>query len=504
MRGGAAPRSLLGVLALILAIAVAVVPVVEARPKDRNTKQDEVATETVPAGDSGQSDVVYGDDAAAAAEQPLTVGSAPDRRTNGPCSISTRTATTSRTRSTTAPVSRIRIRPIQTVTGMATPARSIRTRTATLFPTNRTTARTSPPLTSPTVTATASVTPVTNRRMESSRNQNQYRSSMVKATGERRSHQRPRTGTTRMGREIERPGRSRSRVRDRTETSDPMITTGVDSENEGVGGPPAQEEPPAEEPVRDNPRRNEELIAEAAASGELDAPPEPPPAPQRAWDEEAAADSTEWDSIVKIDAGAAADADSTAARLGDDEANDAGSRTDRQASAGDDSLDRSDSDVSDSRFARGWVRAKLLLQEELPEDEPTEDDNASDDKEQDAPAGDGGGRNGSAPVPVENGLVISGTEKDEGPPRATDRDSESGDAVDEPETGDESEPLDEPSASRNAGPGRRRAKIRRPAIPASSLRERTAAAATGRRAPPPRPRLSDSASRPRPTGRVRT
>ena len=66
-------------------------------------------------------------------------------------------------------------------------------------------------------------------------------------------------------------------------------------------------------------RRNEELIAEAAASGELDAPPEPPPAPQRAWDQEAVADSTEWDSIVKIDAGAAADAESTAAPSADDD-----------------------------------------------------------------------------------------------------------------------------------------------------------------------------------------
>ena len=43
MPGGAAPRALLGVLALIIAFAVAVVPVVEARPKDRNTKQDKVA-----------------------------------------------------------------------------------------------------------------------------------------------------------------------------------------------------------------------------------------------------------------------------------------------------------------------------------------------------------------------------------------------------------------------------------------------------------------------------
>jgi hypothetical protein len=68
------PRALLGVLALIIAFAIAVIPVVEARPKDRANKQDDVATETVPAGDSGQSDVVYGDEAAAGVEQPLIAG----------------------------------------------------------------------------------------------------------------------------------------------------------------------------------------------------------------------------------------------------------------------------------------------------------------------------------------------------------------------------------------------------------------------------------------------
>ena len=119
--------------------------------------------------------------------------------------------------------------------------------------------------------------------------------------------------------------------RDRTEIAEPIINTGVDSEETGIGGPPAQDEPVAEEPVRDNPRRNEELIAEAAASGELDAPPEPPPAPQRAWDEAAGADSTEWDSIVKIDAGAATDAESTAAPPAD-EPNDRGPRNARQES----------------------------------------------------------------------------------------------------------------------------------------------------------------------------
>ena len=42
---GAAPRALLGVLALMIALAIAVIPVVEARPKDRTNKPDEVAAE---------------------------------------------------------------------------------------------------------------------------------------------------------------------------------------------------------------------------------------------------------------------------------------------------------------------------------------------------------------------------------------------------------------------------------------------------------------------------
>src|SRR5215213_4881576 len=260
----------------------------------------------------------------------------------------------------------------------------------------------------------------------------------------------PENGANLDGQEVERDGRSRSKERDRTEISKPVITTGADLAEEGIGGPPAQDEPPAEEPVRDNPRRNEELIAEAAASGELDAPPEPPPAPQRAWDEEAVADSTEWDSIVKIDAGAAGDAESSAAPLADDELNDGGLGNTDQETGDLTSRDQADTDVEvqDSSVARGWVRAKLLLQEELQGDESTEDP-AGDGEPRNGPAGDRGDLNGSSPVPVESGLVITGPEEDGDPPRPDARDSESTGIAGEPAANDDSEPLDEVTTSRN-------------------------------------------------------
>ena len=50
MPRGAAYKALLGVLALIIVLAIAVVPVVDARPKDKQDgRQDEVAAESVPA-----------------------------------------------------------------------------------------------------------------------------------------------------------------------------------------------------------------------------------------------------------------------------------------------------------------------------------------------------------------------------------------------------------------------------------------------------------------------
>jgi hypothetical protein len=440
--GGAAPRALLGVLALIIAIAVAVVPVVDARPKDRNNKQDNVAAETIPAGDSGQSDVVYGD-AASAAEQPLTAG-------NDSGSSNERTLLELDADGDYIPDALDNCPYVQNPDqadadgdGSGDPCTVYQDTDGDTVPDKSDNC--------PNI-ATSDF---------SDRDGDGVGDSCDKSpdgiepepepvpllddhgdAGETEPPP-PENGANLDGQEVERDGRSRSKERDRTEISKPVITTGADLAEEGIGGPPAQDEPPAEEPVRDNPRRNEELIAEAAASGELDAPPEPPPAPQRTWDEEAVADSTEWDSIVRIDAGAAADAESTSAGLVDDEPNDAESMNDQQDSGGGDSLDESGSEVQDSNFARGWVRAKLLLQEDMPEDESTNDTKASDGEAENVPADDGGTGNGSAPVPVENGLVITGTGKEKAPPSAADRDSESGDTVADPETGDEPEPLDE-------------------------------------------------------------
>lgn len=263
----------------------------------------------------------------------------------------------------------------------------------------------------------------------------------------------PENGAGVNGDSVERDGRARSKQRERTDIAKPTITTGVDGGGDetaadGEGGPPAQTDPSAEEPVRDNPRRNEELLAEAAAAGEI-FDPAPPPTPRRAWDEEAAG-AVEWESVVRIDVGRIENAASQDQGAGDSEPNDAGGRTargggggsgsggNRGAGGGAQRVAQSGVDVADSEFARGYVRAKLLLQDELPSDEPS--DNGA--------ANGGDQRAGRAPVPVENGLVITGSQDDEERPRQRqiEGDASGSEAPPDEEVLDEPPPENDPEA----------------------------------------------------------
>jgi hypothetical protein len=209
------------------------------------------------------------------------------------------------------------------------------------------------------------------------------------------------------GRTFEREGSNKSRERSRTTKEAATITTGEDAtpaeeewvdetwEGEGGEGDVITEGPnavPYEPSGRDNPRRNEDLLAEAAASGELYAEPLPPPEPQRAWDEEAAA-VADWQTLMRIDAGAVDSGEPAEAR---------------QAAAGDEeSGDRGKDRVRKRDQARGWMRAHLVLQEDLdPADAaepPDELDGAPPARESEPPAADAT----VAPVPIENGLLAS-------------------------------------------------------------------------------------------------
>jgi hypothetical protein len=245
----------------------------------------------------------------------------------------------------------------------------------------------------------------------------------------------PENGENLDGKSVERDGRSRSKERERTDTQKATITTGADDGVSTETSPPVEEQ--YEEPVRDNPRRNEELIAAAAASGELYAPPEPPPVPQRAWDEpdETGDQGDQWRSVIRIDSGAIDGAQEASAADGEPDDARSSERDGRNRDARRDARDAKDGDVADSEFARGWVRAKLILQEEA-ETEPGDDDGGP-------PAQREGGQ---APVPVESGLVITGVE-DETPLRAIVEPSD-GPAADAPL---EDEPLD---SGRDIGNGR--------------------------------------------------
>lgn len=244
------------------------------------------------------------------------------------------------------------------------------------------------------------------------------------------------------GQSVERDGKSRTRQRTRTENSKPVITTGSDAtgeqanqdQSDGAGGEGdvATEGPdaaPYEEPRRDNPRRNEALVAEAAASGELYAPPEPPPVAQRAWDDEAV--PAGWEPIVRIDAGLTDE--KTRDRATDDEPNDGEPRRASDSARQGRKIDAADTEVGDSGLARGWVRARLLLQDTATADENGDQEAAGEDGQE--PARDE--PRGSAPVPVENGLVITGNDRKNDAPevieRAATKDAE---PADEGEAGD--------------------------------------------------------------------
>jgi hypothetical protein len=439
---GAAPHALLGVLALIVAVALAVVPAVDARPKDeKNGKQDEVAAETVPADDAAQTDPVTAEPAPAS--EPLPVVEQPLTATEGNAS-NDRSLIQLDADGDYLPDALDNCPNVQNPdqadgdgdgNGDACPV---------LLDTDGDGVSDQQD-NCPTV-ATSDFSDndgdgVGNSCDKSPDGIEPEPEPLPDLDGQGEGSAgppAPESGEGLAGKEVERSGRSRSRERSRTETSKPQITTGVDGSEEGVGGPPAQEDVPVEGAGRDNPRRNEELIAEAAASGELYAPPEPPPVPQRAWDEEAAG-TVAWESIVRIDAGATDDAAQGGQDDGDEEPNDAGRAA--RGGEGQQRRDTAQGDVGDSEFARGWVRAKLLLQD------------GSEDDAGDGEAESSGGNAGVAPVPVENGLVIDGSNADDaGRGQDAGTDAEPNDEpLDEPL--DAEDPLDEP---RDTTDGRQR------------------------------------------------
>ncbi|MBW3634636.1 MAG: thrombospondin type 3 repeat-containing protein, partial [Chloroflexi bacterium] len=481
MPGGAAPRALLGVLALIMAIALAIVPVVEARPKDKgNGKKDRVAEETVPAGESGQADVVYVEDAAPT-EQSLTAAGAPDV-SNEPTLLELDAD------GDYIPDALDNCPNVQNPDQADADGDGAGDSCMVYQDTDGDTVPDKQDNCPNIATSDFSdrdgdgVGDSCDKSPDGIEPEPEPVPELGGEGGEGETEApAPENGENLNGVEVERDGRARSRQRERTDISKPVITTGSDAEvdgsnaeaegsdleAEGIGGPPAQDATSYEEPTRDNPRRNEELIAEAAASGELFAPPEPPPVPQRAWDEEATLDAAEWNSIIKIDSGATDDAESAGQRLADNEPNDREPREARGGSGNQEQRVQLNEDVEDSQFARGWVRAKLLLQEELPGDEQGLGDDAGEAEVTEGSAV-GGGFEGTAPVPVENGLVFTGAENDDESARERDPASETGDAGEGSDLGDEDkpagaarpedepelldqevEPLDEETVSRN-------------------------------------------------------
>ena len=420
MPRGAAPRALLGLIALVLAVAVAAMPALDLRAKDKDGgKRDRAAEETV-AEDSGQADVVYevppeetstqkdaGSDVAfveePAVEQPLTA-------TKGNASSDDRTLLALDADGDYLPDA------LDNCPGVQNPDQSDadgdgygdacpvyqdmdgdsvadKDDNCPNIATSDFSDRDGDGVGDPCDKSPDGIEPEPEPIPE-----------LDGGGGDAEAELTPENGEGLDGQELERASRSRSKERQRTDVSKPIITSGAD---EGVGSDAQVLDERLLDPERDNPRRNEELIAEAAASGDLYAPPEPPPAPQRAWED--ASDVVTWEPVVRIDAGATADQvtqDAAGAETKDN-------RPRAAADEGDGERNRASDDVNDSRFARGWMRAKLLLQ---------------DDGEEGADPGDGptdgGADAGSAPVPVESGLVITGVVEDE-PPRDKDQDDRS-------------------------------------------------------------------------------
>ncbi|MFN8592655.1 MAG: malectin domain-containing carbohydrate-binding protein [Thermomicrobiales bacterium] len=271
----------------------------------------------------------------------------------------------------------------------------------------------------------------------------------------------PVNGEGQDGTSIERSSRPRSKQRDRTDVAKPSITVGNDGQDQVEE--PADPEPQNDETPRDNPRINEELIAEAAASGELYAPPEPPPAPQREWDGEAAASNEpQWNSIIRIDAGATDESQPISPV--DPEPGDANTRAENRGASG-------EGDVADSQFARGWVRAKLILQQEA-DSEPGDGEPPTADESRD-------GADAPAPVPVESGLIIKGVEPSEPgkDSEANIRGAKDGDKAKERAKGDSSQNSDANRDRENGDSGkdgsRRDGSGRGPAAPERDTSSRT-------------------------------
>ena len=416
MPRGAAPRALLGLIALVLAIAVAAMPAVDLRAKDKNGgKRDKVAAETVD-GDSGQTDVAYeappdetstqkdsGGDVTnveePAVEQPLTA-------TKGNASSDDRTLLALDADGDYLPDA------LDNCPGVQNPDQSDADGDG-----HGDACPVYQDMDGDSVADKQDNCPNIATSDFSDRDGDGVGDACDKSPdgiepepkpipeldgqgGEAATELTPENGEGLDGQELERASRSRSKERQRTDVSKPIITSGAD---EGVGSDAQILDERLLDPERDNPRRNEELIAEAAASGDLYAPPQPPPAPQRAWEE--GSDVVSWEPVIRIDAGATND--QVTQGPADAEAKDSGQRP--AADKGDGERNRASEDVGDSRFARGWMRAKLFLQDE--------GDTGADPGDGSA---DGGSDAGSAPVPVESGLVITGV-AEEDPPRDEER-----------------------------------------------------------------------------------